>query len=149
MNLSQKCQYAIRPVLELSKYYGQGTIRISKIAEKQVIPPRFLENILNELKSTDLIDSRRGARCGYLLIKNPSEITVGEVIRLIDGPLDPVQCTIDQNKNKCPLKENCSLVRLWSRAKKAIEDVYDNTSFHDLVEQEKELSTNRYPDYCI
>src|SRR6056297_973178 len=146
MNLSQKCQYAIRSVLELAKYYGHGPVRIGKIANKQAIPPRFLENILNELKSTKLIESRRGAHGGYLLVQDPSQITVGDIIRLIDGPLDPVECTSEKNRSQCPLKGSCSLINLWSRAKDAIEEVYDHTTFQDLVEEEKQLSTAQYPD---
>lgn len=149
MNLSQKCQYAIRSLLELAKFYGEGPVRISKIADKQAIPPRFLENILNELKSTNMIESRRGAHGGYMLIKRPDKITVGEIIRLIDGPLDPVQCIGDKNNPNCPLRGKCALINLWKRAKSAIEEVYDSTTFADLVEEENQLNCSDFPDYCI
>lgn len=149
MNLSQKCQYAIRSLLELAKSFGEGPIRISKIAEKQAIPPRFLENILNELKSTGLIESRRGAHGGYLLIKDPDKITVGDIIRLIEGPLDPVQCTGEKNDPSCALRGKCALIDLWKRAKTAVEEVYDGTTFKDLVEQENKLNCSMSPDYCI
>ena len=85
MNLSQKCQYAVRAVLELARRYGQGPVAISQIAASQAIPQRFLENILNEIKPTGLIASRRGIQGGYQLAKDPAEVTVGEIIRLIDG----------------------------------------------------------------
>jgi len=149
MNLSQKCQYAVRSMLELAKYYGHGPVRISAIAEKQAIPPRFLENILNELKSSGLIESRRGAQGGYILTKDPAEITVGDIIRLVDGPLDPVKCIGDKNTPCCPLRGKCSLIGLWSRAKAAVEEVYDSATFKDLVEQEKELNRSETPNYCI
>jgi Rrf2 family transcriptional regulator, cysteine metabolism repressor len=136
-------------MLELAKYYGQGPVRISVIAEKQIIPQKFLENILNELKSTGLIESRRGARGGYLLTKEPDKIAVGDIIRLVDGPLDPVKCVGEHNASGCPLHGSCSLEKLWCQAKTAVEDVYDNTTFKDLVEQEKELNTNGALSYCI
>ena len=143
MNLSQKCQYAVRAVLELAKLYGQGPVTISQIATNQAIPQRFLENILNELKPTGLIESRRGIQGGYLLAQRPRNVSVGEVIRLIEGPLDPVKCIGDRNAPCCPLKENCALVHLWNRAKTAVEAVYDGTSFRDLIDQENTL--NRSP----
>jgi len=149
MNLSQKCQYAVRAVLELAKQYGQGPVAISQIAASQAIPQRFLENILNELRPTGLIESRRGIQGGYLLAKDPSAVTVGEVIRLVEGPLDPVRCIGDRNAPCCPLKESCALIGLWNRAKAAVEAVYDGTSFHDLIEEEKTLNRAAIIDYSI
>jgi len=149
VNLSQKCQYAVRAVLELAKQYGQGPVAISQIAANQAIPQRFLENILNEMKPTGLIESRRGIQGGYLLTKDPATITVGEVIRLVEGPLDPVKCIGDRNNPSCPLKENCSLIHLWNRAKAAVEAVYDGATFRDLVEQERELNQASAVDYTI
>ncbi len=149
MNLSQKCQYAVRAVLELAKHYGQGPLAISQIAANQAIPQRFLENILNELRPTGLIESRRGIQGGYLLARDPATISVGEIIRMVEGPLDPVKCTADRTSLCCPLKGNCSLIHLWSRAKAAVEEVYDNANFRDLVEEEKKLSRSAVIDYCI
>ncbi|MGE5296875.1 MAG: RrF2 family transcriptional regulator [Solirubrobacterales bacterium] len=149
MNLSQKCQYAVRAVMELAKQYGQGPVAISQIAANQAIPQRFLENILNDLRPTGLIESRRGVQGGYLLAKDPAAITVGEIIRMVEGPLDPVKCIGDRNNSFCPLKESCALVHLWSRAKAAVEAVYDSASFRDLVEEEKKLSKPPMIDYSI
>ncbi len=149
MNLSQKCQYAVRAVLELAKQYGQGPVAISQIAANQAIPQRFLENILNELRPTGLIESRRGIQGGYLLARDPAKISVGEIIRLVEGPLDPVKCMGENNSLSCPLKDKCALIQLWSRAKAAVEEVYDNASFRDLVEEEKKLSRSTVLDYCI
>jgi Rrf2 family cysteine metabolism transcriptional repressor len=149
VNLSQKCQYAIRAILELAKHYGEGPIAISQIAVSQAIPQRFLENILNELRPTGLIESRRGIQGGYLLARDPATISVGEIIRLVEGPLDPVKCIGDRNGPCCPLKNDCSLFHLWTRAKEAVEAVYDNASFQELVDEEKELSRAAILDYCI
>ncbi|MCE5185381.1 MAG: Rrf2 family transcriptional regulator [Planctomycetaceae bacterium] len=149
MSLSQKCQYAIRSIFELSKRYGKGPIRTNEIADAQAIPQRFLENILNELKSTGLIESRRGMRGGYLIARNPADLTVGEIIRLIDGPLDPVKCIGDSRHASCPLQNECSLINLWNRAKAAVEDIYDHTTFQDLVEQEQQMNRLRPLDFTI
>ena len=136
-------------MLELAKQHGQGPIAINQIASNQAIPQRFLENILNDLKPTGLIESRRGVQGGYLLAKDPAAITVGEVIRSVEGPLDPVKCLTDQSNPCCPLKESCALIHLWNRAKAAVEAVYDGVTFLDLVEQEKELNKSAPLDYSI
>lgn len=149
MNLSQKCQYAIRAILELAKHHGEGPVAISQIAASQAIPQRFLENILNELRPTGLIESRRGIQGGYFLTRDPATISVGEIIRLVEGPLDPVKCIGDRNGPCCPLKNDCSLFHLWTRAKEAVEAVYDNANFQELVAEEKELNRAAVLDYCI
>jgi Rrf2 family transcriptional regulator, cysteine metabolism repressor len=149
LNLSQKCQYAVRAILELSKRHGQGAISAAEIAVSQAVPQRFLEIILNELKPTGLLDSRRGVQGGYYLTTDPREITVGRIIRLVDGPLDPVRCTGDKESTVCPLKENCSLIQLWNQAKEAVEKVYDATTFQDLVDREKYLKGQSIPNYSI
>ena len=148
MSMSQKCQYAVRATLELAKHYGQGPIPISQIASNQAVPGRFLENILNEMRQGGFVDSRRGVQGGYYLLRVPVELTVGEIIRFVDGPLDPVKCIAEQPK-PCPLKHSCSLVELWIRAKEAVEQVYDGTTFQDLVEKERKLDRAGVFDYCI
>jgi Rrf2 family transcriptional regulator, cysteine metabolism repressor len=149
LNLSQKCQYAVRAILELSKRFGQGAVSAAEIAASQAIPQRFLEIILNELKPTELVDSRRGVQGGYYLTVDPKNITVGRIIRLVEGPLDPVRCTGDKESTTCPLKENCSLIHLWNQAKEAVEKVYDSTTFQCLVEREKKLDRQSIPNYSI
>lgn len=149
MSISQKCQYAVRAVLELAKRHGQGPIPISEIASKQVVPPRFLEIILNEMKQGGFVESRRGVQGGYMLSIAPKDISVGQIIRFVDGTFDPVKCLSDQTgKSCCPLKKSCALLELWSQAKDAIEEVYDSKSFLDIVEREKVLS-RASADYCI
>ena len=149
MYISQKCQYAVRAILELAKRYGQPPVRSGKVATLQAIPPRFLENILSELKAGGLVESHRGSQGGFQLTVPPEELTVGRIVRLIEGPLDPVRCTGDMDNVNCPLKDRCSLIDLWSEAKKAVENVYDSVTFEDLVNREKELDRRNVNDYCI
>lgn len=149
MSISQKCQYAVRALLELAERRGQAPVRSAEIAVKQAIPPRFLENILNELKTAGLVEARRGAQGGFLLACRPEQLTVGRVIRLVDGPLDPVRCMKGPDQRVCPLKGRCSLLQLWEEAKAAVEAVYDRTTFADLAEREKALERARTSEYYI
>jgi Rrf2 family protein len=149
MSVSQKCQYAVRALLELSKRYGRPFVRSGEIAQRQAIPPRFLVNILNELKNAGLVAARRGAQGGFTLACRPQELTVGQVIRLVDGPLDAVKCTKGASQRDCPLKEKCSLLQLWEEAKAAVEAVYDGTTFADLAAREIALERQEATEYCI
>lgn len=149
MSISQKCQYAVRAMLELAKRHGQGPVRSQDIAASQAIPQRFLENILNELKSAGLVEAQRGPQGGFLLARNPEELTVGTVVRTIDGPVGPVRCTRGGEQKDCPLADRCSLLELWQRAKQAVEEVYDGANFADLAQKEMALDRRHTPDYCI
>ncbi len=149
MSISQKCQYAVRALLELSKQSGRTPLRSGEIAAKQAIPPRFLENILNELKTAGLVEARRGVQGGFLLACKPEELTVGRVIRLVDGPLDPVRCTKGADQRDCPLRDRCSLLQLWEEAKAAVEAVYDRATFAELAKREGLLDRQQTADYCI
>ena len=149
MNLSQKCQYAVRAVLELSKRHGRGPVSAAEIAASQAVPQRFLEIILNELKPTGILGSRRGAQGGFYLTVPPADLTVGQVIRLVDGPLDPVRCADDQSVDCCPLIGHCALTELWKQAREAVEGVYDNVTFLHLIEKERDLEQRAALHYQI
>lgn len=150
MTLSQKCQYAIRAIFELGKRYGEGPVRISEIAEAQAIPNRFLELIMRQLRQAEFVESRRGVRGGYLLARPPSEISVGQVIALIDGDQKPVQCLgNDSSAKACPLHGNCVFMGLWSRARDAVNKIYDGTSFQDLIDEDAAISQSTITNFCI
>ena len=136
MQVSQKTRYALRAMFELAKRHGQGPVRISDIAEKQAIPARFLEGILNQLRQAGLLRSIRGARGGYEMVEQPSQVSVGDMIRVIEGPIAPTACINDENPEDCPLFGDCVFLPLWKRAAEALNEVYDGTSFADLVEME-------------
>ncbi|NLX57754.1 MAG: Rrf2 family transcriptional regulator [Phycisphaerae bacterium] len=149
MSISQKCQYAIRALLELAKRSDQVPVRSSEIAAKQAIPQRFLENILNELKTAGLVEARRGVQGGFVLACKPDILTVGRVIRLVDGSLDPVRCTKGPDQRDCPLKDRCSLLQLWEEAKAAVEAVYDRATFAELAKRENAVDRQQTAEYCI
>jgi Rrf2 family transcriptional regulator, cysteine metabolism repressor len=147
--VSQKCQYAIRAVFELARRQGQGPIKISEIAEAQDIPLRFLEVILNQLRRAGFVQSRRGAEGGYQLARQPAKIMVGEIIQFMDGPLVPVACMTEKDTRGCALHGNCVFIGMWKRAAKAISDVYDTTSFQNLVDDHARMQSSASLTYSI
>lgn len=134
MILSQKCQYALRAMYEITLRQEDWPVKSAEIAEAQDIPPRFLENILAQLKQGGFVDSKRGKEGGYMLPDPDREITVGEVIRFIQGPLAPVHCLIE-GPPACKLYGDCPFKPMWERALDAVVDVYDTTTFRDLIRE--------------
>ncbi len=149
MQLSQKCQYGLRAVFELAKHYGREPVKIADIARVQAIPGRFLEVILGQLKQGGFVESRRGKAGGYLLTRSPDRVTVGEVIRFVEGPVGPVPCVDDDVQSGCPLRGRCVFIGLWRSVERAVSQVYDNTTLRDLVEEEKRLEATYVPSYAI
>ena len=149
MSLSQKCQYSLRAIFELAKHYGEGPLKISDIAARQEIPTRFLEVILNQLKQGGFVESKRGSMGGYTLNRFPEELTVGEIIRYVEGPLSPVHCMACHPDDQCPLYGECAFLSMWEKATTALSDVYDTTTFENLVEEERKRLATYVPDYCI
>ena len=149
MNISQKCQYALRAVFELAKRSGDSPTAVSQIAEAQAIPPKFLELILGELRQGGFVESRRGIHGGYLLAGSPSALTVGEIIQFVDGSVAPVRCVAGGKGTDCPLYGNCAFMGMWSRARDAVAEVYDGTTFQHLLDEEKISCSQYVPSYCI
>ena len=152
MQISQKAQYVLRALFELAKHYGKEPVSASEIARTQAIPHRFLELILQSLRSEGLVDSRRGIGGGYLLAVDPKEITVADIIRLVDGSLSPVLCKAGRSSDDCPLVGKCPFKKMWLRAKTATEEVYSKTSLVDILEDEENTlavnDTNDAIDIC-
>ena len=138
MLITQKCQYALRAVFELSRRDSRRPAKISEIAEAQAIPARFLEVILSQLKQAGFVKSQRGNKGGYSLIRSPGELTVGEVIRFMQGSVGPVECLASGSKDKCPFYGDCVFLPMWEKARDAILGVYDNTTFQNLVDHERQ-----------
>jgi Rrf2 family transcriptional regulator, cysteine metabolism repressor len=149
MVLSQKSEYAVRAVFELAKREGSGLVKATAIAAAQVVPVRFLENILGQLRQAGIIESVRGKEGGYRLGRPSRELTVGEVIRAVQGPMSAVDCADDVAERRCALRPGCVLLPMWVRAQKAMTDVYDATTFEDLVEQERAAHECEATNYSI
>ena len=147
--ISQKCQYALRMIHELAKRRFSGPIPVSSIADAQAIPPRFLELIVKELRHAGIVKSRRGAHGGYELLADPKTLTVGEIIRMFDGPITPVDCDGCGGSRRCPLKGQCVFAETWNLARDAAASIYDATTFEELLERERKASGPKAITYHI
>ena len=149
MAISQKCQYALRAVFELSKRSGQGPIPAAEIAEAQAIPHRFLESILTQLRQAGIMESQRGSRGGYVLASRPAMVTVGDIIRLVDGPIGPVPCAIGDTAANDPPYGDGVFLPVWRSAEAALAKVYDGVTFQDLVDEHAAAAQDHIPIYSI
>ncbi len=146
MRFSKKSEYALRALIELTREYDQGLVQRKSLSERQHIPLGFLEMILLSLKNAGFIGSRRGIHGGVFLIKSPREITLGQVIRLLDGPLAPIGCvsqTAYQKCQDCPYVQTtaCPIQQIMLNVRNAIASILDHYSLEDFVFPSDKKST--------
>ena len=138
MKISTRGRYGIRLMLALALNYNNGTIPLKTIAKDQGISEKYLEQIINPLTKSGLVKSFRGAQGGYILTRKPEEYTVGMILRAAEGSLAPVSC-LDEDINHCEHAGRCTTLTIWQQLKEAIDNVVDNTTLADLIEEQKNM----------
>lgn len=138
MSVSRKTHYALLAVIELARHHGGAPVPNHVIARSQGIPVKFLEAILNELSRAGVIVARRGSLGGYHLPVPPARLPVSAVIQAIEGPVEPMGCTAP-TAGRESLTER-ALMGMWGRVSRAVAEVYDSTTFADLLEEERRLA---------
>jgi Rrf2 family protein len=141
MKLSLRGEYALRALIVLGLREGEEVVRIQTISEQQNIPKRFLEQILNDLKTAGLLESKRGLAGGYRLKMPPEKITLARVIRLIEGPLAPVSCVSENfyERCTCPDETRCGIRSIMREVRDAIVQILEAVTLAQLCERVKQL----------
>lgn len=138
MKISAKCDYACRAMLELAiQYETEKPVQIGWIAQRQEIPLKYLVQIMNQLKRAGFVVSERGRRGGYFLGRGPDKITLGEVVRSVEGPLLSINCLDDNSRSACSIEAVCALKDVWDELKVAMENVADSVTFKDICDNLK------------
>jgi len=138
--ISKKTKYALKALIYLARKYDQGPVLISDLARDERIPKKFLELILLSLKNNGILQSKKGKGGGYYLGKPPREISVGNVVRNLDGPLAPVPCvsvTAYAKCQECLDERNCGIRLVMKEVRDAISNILDKTSLADVLEREE------------
>ncbi|MCC7025147.1 MAG: Rrf2 family transcriptional regulator [Thermomicrobiales bacterium] len=136
MKVSSRGEYGVRAMVALAKNHGQGPMSIAAMSKASAIPMSYLEQLIGPLRRAGLVKSTRGARGGYTLTRDPSEVRVGEVYRIMEGPVAPMDCVSeDLTDQTCPLIEGCETRPVWLRVRDAIVTTLDSTTLGDLVAQ--------------
>ena len=139
LKLSTKGQYGVRAMFELAKNYDQGPLTIKEIAARQGVSVSYLEQLLNRLRKSKLITSRKGPGGGYLINKKPHEISVGMILHSLEGPVAITQC-LDPSAKGCKRIDGCVARMLWKSLGEKIEDFLDTINLNDLVREESKLN---------
>ena len=141
MKLSVRGEYALRALLVLGLNYDQSVVRIQTISEQQNIPKRFLEQILNDLKSAGVVQSRRGMAGGYRLSRRPEEITLALAVRHIEGALAPVSCVSERfyEKCSCPDESRCAIRSVMKEVREAVVKIMERVTVADLCQRARQL----------
>jgi Rrf2 family protein len=133
MKLSKKGEYGIWAACHLAEHQGEGVIHIRQIAERESIPAKFLEGILLELKRAGIVKSRRGVEGGYALARSPESISLGEIVRVLDGPLAPIGSA---DALRGAIREDPRRAKLYGalmEVRDAAARILDGTSLSDLI----------------
>jgi Rrf2 family protein len=132
MKLSTRSRYGTRMMVDLAQHYDEGPIRISDIAKRQDISVKYLEQLIIPLKTTNLIKSARGPKGGHMLARSPDEITVGEIVKVLEGGIDLVDCI--ENPEECDRSNGCLTRGIWEEATKAMYDKLNSTTLSSMIE---------------
>ncbi|MBU5426714.1 Rrf2 family transcriptional regulator [Tissierella pigra] len=139
MKLSTRGRYGLKSMFQLSLYYGNGPIALKQIADEQNLSENYLEQLFSTLKKEGLINSVRGAQGGYMLSKEPKEITVGQILRVLEGNMAPSDCVMG-DEHECSREDRCVTKQVWVRIKDSIDEVIDSITLQDMIDDENKLN---------
>lgn len=135
MRLSTKGRYGVKAMVDLALHSSEGQVALKNIAERQDISENYLEQLFATLRKAGLVKSIRGAQGGYVLSQNPQNITVGAILRALEGSLAPVDCVVETDPVRCNRSEKCVTKLIWEKIRDTVNDVVDSITLADLVEE--------------
>ena len=136
MRVSTRGEYGVRAMVALAHNYGNGPMSIAAVAKASAVPSAYLEQLIGPLRRAGLVQSKRGAQGGYQLSRAPELVRVGEVYRVMEGPVAPMECVSeDPSEQTCPLIDGCETRPVWLRMRDAIAGTLDSMTLADLIAQ--------------
>jgi Rrf2 family protein len=144
MKVSTRGEYGVRAMVSLAKRFGQGPMSITAMAKDSSVPYAYLEQLIVPLRRAGLVESRRGAHGGYVLARSPELVRVGEVYRVMEGPVAPMDCVSEDPADQtCPLIEGCETRPVWMKVRDSIVEALDSMTLADLVREGDERRQRR------
>ena len=147
MKLSTRARYGTRALLDLAIQGSGEPVSLKDIAKRQQISLQYLEHLMTPLITAGMVRSVRGPKGGVLLAKLPEQITLSEIIQLLEGSIAPVDCV--DNPKLCPRSELCVTRDIWDEVKKAMEGVLQTTTLQSLIERQEKKKTLKQEMYYI
>lgn len=134
MKVSTRGEYGVRAMVALARHYGQGPLSIADISRETAIPSAYLEQLIAPLRRASLVTSKRGARGGYMLARTPGDVRIGDIYRVMEGPVAPMDCVSeDPTDQTCPLIDGCETRPIWLKVRDSIVEALDSTTLADLA----------------
>jgi Rrf2 family transcriptional regulator, cysteine metabolism repressor len=128
----------MRAMVSLAREYGNGPLALSGVAQDSSVPAAYLEQLLGALRRSGLVVSTRGAHGGYALARAPHEILIGEIYRVLEGPVAPMECVSEvEPDEQCPLIDGCATRVVWLKVRDSIVEALDSTTLDDLLSQSR------------
>ncbi|MGA2518007.1 MAG: Rrf2 family transcriptional regulator [Thermodesulfobacteriota bacterium] len=144
MRLSTQSRYGVRAIFDIAYHSGGLGAQVKDISRRQGISQRYLEQIFQKLRRAGIVGSKRGPSGGYFLSKKPEQITVGEVIRITEGGINPVLCVNpDDSAKPCARSGGCVTQIVWNEAGKRLNDYFDSVTIKDLCQLAKEMGMKK------
>ena len=138
MKVSSRGEYGVRAMVALAHHYGDGPMSIAAVAKASSVPPTYLEQLIAPLRKAGLVESKRGARGGYQLARPPESVRIGEVYRVMEGPVAPMDCVSEDPADQtCPLIDGCETRPVWLKVRDSIVDTLDSMTLADLIKDRK------------
>lgn len=132
MRLTAKSEYGLLAAIDLACHFGEGPVSAREIAERREIPPRFLEQLFVSLRRGGVVTAVRGARGGFVLSREPAQISVLEVVEALEGPLETSMCDSERSAG-CAKSTACAAAPVWAKASSALRDVFATTPLSELA----------------
>lgn len=147
MKLSTKGRYGLRAVVDLALNSQDEAVALSSIAERQGISISYLEQLIAKLKKAGIVNSIRGAQGGYILAKKPQEISVGDILRALEGDLNPVDCSeIEGSSSTCEGANSCVTKYVWMRISDSINNTVDTMLLSELLDEGRRITSENMPE---
>jgi Rrf2 family protein len=147
MKISTKIRYGTRAMVELASHYGEGPLELKEIAKKESISLKYLEQVIIPLRTAGFVKSVRGSKGGYTLAKPPSEIWFNDLIEILDGSVNLIECIRDPKA--CQKVPYCVTRDIWKEVSEAIDKIFHSVTLEDMVHRKREKERINPPTYQI
>ena len=143
MMISTRGRYALRMMLDLAEYQGEGYVALKDVARRQEISKKYLEQIIPILNRAELLQTTRGYQGGYRLARKPADYTLGDILRATEGSLAPVAC-LENEQNLCARQADCATLPIWTGLDKVINEYLDGITLQNVLDQQNQRRGNDY-----
>ena len=143
MRLSTRGHYGLKAMFDLAQHYSTNPIPLKSVAQRQHLSENYLEQLMAMLRKAGLVKSVRGAQGGYILAREPGQIKVGDIIRVLEGPIAPVYCVSEEDPGCCDEADYCITKTVWARVRDGIAAVMDGISLADLCREAEEAEKSQ------